>query len=182
MIRALQIVAVLAALALVIRNLPGDPGQPSGVSRDDAPQYVADGAQWQRFDATGEVAMAATAERLEGYSGGAKKLIGLRIDQLGGEDVWSLQSPAGHQSAENEPLQLEAPVKGELQRPGKAPATLAAKTLSIDKDREQLSSNDPVTWIDGDSEASAQGFDGDWAGRSVRLRGDVNVRFARPKN
>lgn len=171
MIRALQIVAVLALLALVLRNLPGDSG-PTETPVSNAPQYVATGARWQRFDANGDVAVAATAERLMGYSGGEKALIGLRIDQLGGEDVWSLQAPSGHQAAEDQPLQ----------RPGAAPATLEAQSLWIDKARQQLFSDEAVTWVDGDSRARAQGFDGDWAGRSVRLRGDVNVRFARPQN
>ena len=181
MIRALQIVAVLALLALVLRNLPGDSG-PTETPVSNAPQYVATGARWQRFDANGDVAVAATAERLMGFSGGEKALIGLRIDQLGGEDVWSLQAPSGHQAAEDQPLRLDAPVTGTLQRPGAAPATLEAQSLWIDKARQQLFSDEAVTWVDGDSRARAQGFDGDWAGRSVRLRGDVNVRFARPQN
>ena len=126
MIRALQIVAVLALLALVLRNLPGDSG-PTETPVSNAPQYVATGARWQRFDANGDVAVAATAERLMGYSGGEKKLIGLRIDQLGGEDVWSLQAPSGHQAAEDEPLRLDAPVTGTLQPVSYTHLTLPTK-------------------------------------------------------
>lgn len=182
MIRALQLIAALAVALLILRNLPGDHETGDAERRaGDAPQYVAEGATWQRFDTDGDVAMSASADQLQGFSGGEKRLMALRIDQLGGDDVWSLQSPSGHQASEDARLRLDAPVTGTLQRNGAAPATLEAATVWVDKDQEQLSSDEAVTWIDRGSEARAQGFEGDWAGRSVRLRGDVNVRFTEPQ-
>ncbi len=180
MIRLLQLVIAVAVIALIIRNLPGD-REPSEAVASDAPQYVAEGARWQRFDDQGQLLMGATADTLQGFSGGEKRFTTLQIDQLGGEDVWQLQSPSGHQAAEGEPLQLQGPVTGTLQRPNQGEATLDAANVWVDRETQQLYSDDAVTWTDGASEARAKGFDGDWAGRSVKLRGDVNVRFARPQ-
>lgn len=180
MTRLLQVLTALVVIVLIIRNLPGD-RDPGERVASDAPQYVADGARWQRFDDQGQLLMAATAESLQGFSGGEKRFTTLRIDQLGGDDVWQLQSPSGHQAAEGEPLRLDGPVNGILQRPNQGTATLDAANVWVDREKQQLYSDDAITWTDGASEARAKGFDGDWAGRSVKLRGDVNVRFARPQ-
>lgn len=179
MTRLLTLLVVLAAVFWLLRQIGSD-ATPTARSMDDPPQFIADGVRWQRFDADGQRYLEGTAVALKRYRDGRSTFETLALERLGGEDAWEMRAPSGEQDHDDAPLQLHAPVNGSLQRPDGNTAEWTAGQVFIEQTTERLFSNEPVQWNDAVSSARADGFDGDWDGSRVTLRGEVHVRYASP--
>jgi LPS export ABC transporter protein LptC len=181
-IRWLSLVAtvllVVAALALTLQSLQHEERAAENPPARK-PRYELTSAEWTRYDAQGQAFMHATADTIRYYDDKSAELETLNVDHLGGEPgPWHLSAPRGFAPANEERMELTAPVTlhGAL-RDGE-PMQLTVDQLWVDYARRELYTDAPVDLIGPYREMHAQGMNADWAGTRLKLMHDVRVKYA----
>lgn len=169
------LVALVAVVIIAVGEWPGRDTPEEADAGPPPPQYLAQGAVWQRHDAQGALDLRARASDLRGYQGGRMELDGILLERLGSEQRWQLQSPHGEIPPGAERLRLQGPVLGTVLRGDDAPLALDAGVIWVDRRSRELGSAEPLRLESPDRYARAEGFSADWQASRITLIGNVEV-------
>lgn len=173
-------IGLLAALlALVLWWRPGDDLQLQEDPGASQPRYAIEGARWRQFDDQGQPLIEAEAHVMRLYRDERLELGAVTVRQLGDTDTWQLRAPGGLLPAGGRQLRLDAPVSADAQL-GDELLGLVSGPVWIDRARQELNSDAPVTVTAPNRRAQALGWSADWAARRLVLRDHVEVTHARP--
>lgn len=175
---------IAAAAYIVVHNMrrQAELGEAVETSAARVPTYVADQATWVRYGSDGSPLVRAVAERIDYYDDRSVVLTTVSVDRLGGEQGhWHLEAPRGTvpPNAERMLLQPEVAITGEPR--SDLPTTIAARDVWVDWDKRTISSSSPVRGQAPNRAIAAQGWQTDFDGAQVQMRGQVEVQYDAPR-
>lgn len=147
-------------------------------AQDDAvPRYAVRDARIQQYDGNGNLRYEATAKQVDFYDNDSVQLELLELSQLGGRQVWSLQSPSAYGPPGERRLLLQGPVRGDGQWPSGDTFELRADHLWVDTLRREIYTDSDVSLNGERRQIQARGLRADWNGTRLNLLRNVVARY-----
>ncbi len=170
-------VFMAVALSLLVWRGRGAP-EPSGAAASAVvdPGYIATGAEIIQTGPDGQPLYRLRARRVEQPQAGAEiRVTEPRLSyQEGSGPQWTLRADTGVLPANAERAELAGSVHAVAMRPDEPPLEIRTDRLSIDMERELVTTADPVSIIWGRDQVTAIGMRADLKADTLRLESRVH--------
>ncbi|MGH8445760.1 MAG: LPS export ABC transporter periplasmic protein LptC [Solimonas sp.] len=178
------LVLIVAAAVIVTNAMKRDKqlAATPATGDDRIPVYIAHQATWTRYGADGLPMVSAEADRIDYFEDRSMSLITVSMDRLGGEQgPWHVKAPHGTVPANEQRMRLEPDVTVRGDAKGGLPTTIAASEVWVDWDKKTITSDKPVRAVAPGRTATASGWQSDFNGTRVQMKGNVEMQYDAPR-
>lgn len=143
----------------------------------DAPRYYIKDATWTMLGPTGEAEYRMQAELAEYFDDQSARLSELRVADLAGEQIWTINAPSGYAPPRQRRMLLNGPITADGQWADGQQFQLNTEHLWIDTLRREIYTDAEVLLSSALRRVQARGLRADWRGDHLQLLDQVRVRY-----
>ncbi|MGQ0622915.1 MAG: LPS export ABC transporter periplasmic protein LptC [Panacagrimonas sp.] len=170
-------VIVLAGLAIMVMR-GGQPAPSGATVQADQPRYTLRGAQWQRFDAQGQIEFEGRAQSIDYFDDESARLSQFELTALAtGGAPWTATAPEGFAPAGTRRVQLRGGVEGQGHWPDNEPLNFQTPEIWLDSAAQQLETEAKVQIQSRTRQVDARGMKVNGKSRKIDLLHDVKMRY-----